>query len=367
MRSVRFGAVICGAIIAGLCVACGQGDVAPEPVIRPVRVMEVLSTGGSRDRTFSGTSQAALESRLSFRVRGTVRRIAVKVGDVVRAGQLIAELDPRDYELLFQEAEASLRSYQAQARNAEANYARVRGLYENRNASKSDLETARTGAESAVAQVSSAQKRLEGANLQLSYAKLTSPVGGSIAAVNVEVNENVSVGQPVVVLTSGSQLEVAVAIPEILIAQIRERDPVRVGFDAIPGTVFPGTVTEVGVASTGTATTFPVIVRLDRVDPACRPGMAAEVTFRFGSADTRERILVPSVAVGEDRQGRFVFVVEPADSGFGVVQRRVVSVDGEPTGEGFEVLEGLRDGERVVTAGVSRIQDGQRVRLLTVR
>jgi multidrug efflux pump subunit AcrA (membrane-fusion protein) len=89
--------------------------------------------------------------------------------------------------------------------------------------------------------------------------------------------------------------------------------------------------------------------------------MAAEVIFRFEST-REERIIVPSNAVGEDRQGRFVFVVEPAEEGFGIAHRRPVVI-GDLTEQGIEILEGLNDGERVVTAGVTKLNDGQQVRL----
>ncbi|MFH1574402.1 MAG: efflux RND transporter periplasmic adaptor subunit [Acidobacteriota bacterium] len=363
MLSTRFCPVLTAVLAAMLYVSCGEEETAPKPVIRPVRYQQVFSTGSSRERTFSGTSRAALESRLSFKVAGTVRRVPVKVGDAVKVGTLIAELDPKDYQLQVQEAEAALKSAEAQARNANSALSRVRALYENRNASRNDLDAAQAAAASARAQVSSFQKRVELARSQLSYTRLTSPVEGSIAAMNADENENVSPGQPVALLTSGSKLEILVAIPEILIAQIREGNETTVSFDAIPDRPFSGTVTEVGVSSTGMATTFPVTVRLTHDDPDCRPGMAAEVIFRFGSRGGRERILVPSVAAGEDRQGRFVFVLERAEEGFGIARRRPVRV-GDVTEEGIEILEGLQDGDLVVTAGVSRVQDGQQVRML---
>jgi multidrug efflux pump subunit AcrA (membrane-fusion protein) len=122
-------------------------------------------------------------------------------------------------------------------------------------------------------------------------------------------------------------------------------------------------VTEVGVASTGLATTFPVKARLNRDAPDVRPGMAAEVHFRFDDGRSGERLEVPAFAVGEDRDGRYVYVVEPVGDGIGRAVRREVTV-GDLTAEGgLEILRGLADGERVVTAGVSRIQDGLEVRL----
>ncbi len=356
---------ITSTLVAGLALAvlasCG-GEEQTETVLRPVRYEQVYATGGSRVRVFTGTARAGVESRLSFKVPGTVRRLIVQVGDSVRAGQLIAEVDPEDYRLEVQRAQAALAQARAQARNAEVTYERTRLMYENNTAAKSDLDAARAAYESAEASVSAYDQSLRLAQLQLSYTRLTAPVAGAVAAVDVEVNENVSPGQAIVLLTSGSRLEVDVGVPEVLIAQVREGDTATVTFDALPGREFAAVVTEVGVAATGTGTTFPVTALLEETDPDIRSGMAAEVGFRFGAQGEREIYLVPSVAVGEDRQGRFVYVVEPTQEGQGTVHRRPVEI-GELTPEGLEIMSGLSDGDRVVTAGVSKIEDGMQVRL----
>ncbi|MGD8700589.1 MAG: efflux RND transporter periplasmic adaptor subunit, partial [Gemmatimonadales bacterium] len=275
--------VIAGLILASTLPAC-RGQEETEPVIRPVRYEVAYSTGGNRVRSFSGTARAGVESRISFRVPGSVRRVAVEVGDAVRAGQLLAELDDEDYRLQVQRAEAGLAQARAQARNANADYARARQLYENANLSRSELDAARTASESAASSVNAYERELELARLQLSYTRLRAPVAGAVAAVNVEVNENVPTGQVVVLLTSGSNLEVEVDVPGVLITGIAEGDDVDVAFDALPGRTFAGTVTEVGVAATGPGLTFPVTVRLAESVSDIRPGMAAEVGFQFESA-----------------------------------------------------------------------------------
>ncbi len=341
--------------------ACG-GDEAPEPLVRPVRYVQVFISGGARVRTFSGVAQAAIETPLSFRVAGTVFHLPVRVGDHVRTRQLIAELDPEDYRLQQQDAEAGFRRAEAEARNAQADYNRVRGLYETNNASLNELDAARMEFESATELVGSADNRLGLARRQLGFTRLTAPQGGDIATVNVEVNENVRVGQVIVLLTSGAQLEVNVAVPEVLIVHIREGMEVTVRFDALSGREFGAVVTEVGVASTELVTTFPVTVRLDRAEQDIRSGMAAEVAIRFETPGGGNVIVVPSVAVGEDQDGRFVYTVEPADSGYGFVRRRAVTV-GELTSDGLEILEGLADEDRVITAGMSQISDGLRVKI----
>ncbi len=347
-----------------LLTSCGKVDQQQEELLRPVRYQKVFFTGGDRVRKFSGVAQAGLESRLSFKVAGTVQTIAVQVGDRLKAGQLIAKLDPTDHQLQVQHAEASLQSAQAQMRNAETSYSRVRQLWENRSVSRNELDAARAAFESTSAQVRAFQKQLELARLQLSYCELKAPLAGAIATVDVEANENVLAGQTIVQLSSGTSLEVEVAVPEMLISQVREGQKVEVTFDALPDQKQSARITEVGVSPTGFATTFPVTVRLEQREPNARPGMAAEVAFNFSSKGQKERIVVPGAAVGEDRQGRFVFVVDfGEEEGQGIVRRKAVTI-GEMTDEGIEILEGLVDGSLVVTAGVSKLVDGQKVKFL---
>ncbi len=350
-------------ILAVPVLGCGGEVEEARTVIRPVRYQEVVASGAKRQRSFSGTARAGVESQLGFRVPGTVQSVSVVVGDVVKQGQEIARLDATDLRLQLQEAEATLSQALAAERKADADYDRIRGLYENENASKSDLDAARAQAESSRAQVAAAQQRRELARRQLSYARLTAPVAGAIASVLVEANENVGSGTPVALLTSGSRPEVEVAMPGVLISEVREGDTAEVSFDALPGASYPAAVTEVGVAATGAGATFPVTVRLTADDSSVRSGMAASVTFRFESGDGEERIFVPPVAVGEDRGGRFVFILEPGEGELGTARRRPVAI-GDLTPEGIEIKDGLTDGELLVTAGVRRIQDGQQVKVL---
>jgi RND family efflux transporter MFP subunit len=307
-------------------------------------------------------ARAGIESDLSFKVQGTIQKLSVKVGDRVSLGQLIAQLDPVDYELQVEEARAALGQAVAQARNAAADLERVRALFENNNASRDDLDAARAAADSARAQVRATEKRLELSQRQVSYTSLAASMAGAIAEVNVEVNENVRAGQSIVRLTSGLEPEVEVAIPEVLITQIEEGDSVRVNFDAIADAAFPAVVTEVGVASTEFATTFPVLVRLRQANPDVRPGMVAEVEFVFETTRSGPLFLVPPSAVGEDEEGRFVYLLKATHDERGLVHRQPVTI-GQLTAEGLEVLRGLSEGDRVVTAGVSKIEDGQEVKV----
>jgi len=347
-------------LVGILFVSCGDKEVIEE-IIRPVRTEQVFSTGGERVRTFSGVVQSGTESKLSFKVPGTVQRVNVDIGTKVRAGQLLIQLDPTDYDIQVKEAENAREMARSAEIQAESNYERIRALYENRSASKSALDAARAGFESAHEQDNILKKRRKLARNQLEYTSLKAPVTGTVSNVMVEENENVGAGQQVLVLTSGSDLEVKIAMPEVLIAQVREGDDVLIALDAIKGKEFKAKITEVGIASSTYSTTYPVMVRFIETNPDIRPGMAAEIMFTFKSESNRECYIVPPVSVGEDRLGRYVFVVQGADSGFGNIQKKSVEI-GELTTDGLEIMEGLTDGDYLVTAGVSQIQDGLKVK-----
>ena len=340
-----------------------SGDSEETPVIRPVRYMVVESTDAARQRTFSGVTQAGQESRLSFRVAGRVTEVPVKVGNRVTKGKTIARMDPADYSLELQNARASAAQARAQERNAKATYERTRALYENQNASRQDLDSDRTSYDSARAALNSANQQVRLLQRQLSYTHLTAPAAGTIATVDVEANENVTAGQLVATLLMGNQIEVNVPVPASVIRNIEQGDRVVVRCDALDEKEFPGVVTEVGVASVSGRTTFPVTVTLTEGEDQVRAGMAADVTFSFERQKGTPDYSLPVSAVGEDRQGRFVFVVKKkGDGNLGVVERRPVEV-GKMTSQGIEILQGVKPGDLVVTAGVSRIFGGMEVRV----
>ena len=332
---------------------------AQQPVVRPVRYVLARAAGTQRTRNFAGVARARSESSLSFRVGGTIAGIDVEVGDRVRAGVPIAKIDALDYELQLEEADAALRQAHALAGNAEADLRRAWALYENDNLSRTDLDASVARADSAAAQVETMAKRLERAQRQVRHAELMVPTDGAIAHVLVAANENVTSGQPVVVLTSDGPPEVQFPVPEGLIGEIREETPVRVNFRAIPEERFTGFVSEVGIAASDTGTMYTVAVRLDDAGSVVRPGMAADVAMEFDGGGPG-RVIVPAAAVGEDRDGRFVFVAEPSGGGLAVARRRPVTV-GVLTSDGFEIVDGLAPDDRVVSAGVSRISDGDMV------
>lgn len=350
-------------VMAALIMLAGCKD-EPEEVelIRPIRYVVVEGTNEATQRTYSGVAQSGQESRLSFQVSGQVLSVPVNVGDEVKKGQTIAKMDPTDYSLELQNARATAAQSRAQERNAKATYERTQALYENQNASKQDLDADRTAYDSARAALESANQQVRLRQRQLGYTHLKAPEAGTLATVDIEVNEYVQAGSLVATLLAGEQIEVSVSVPASIIRSIRRGSPAEARFDSLGGKMLAGTVTEVGVASVAGATTFPVTVRLSEGQDEVRAGMAADVTFVIETPKNGPKYALPSSAVGEDREGRFVFKVETTGDGLGIVHRSPVRV-GELLSMGIEVFEGVEPGDMVVTAGVSRIYDGLQVRV----
>jgi RND family efflux transporter MFP subunit len=341
--------------------ACDKSDDAVEERLRPVRYVTVSDDSVFRDRSFSGTSKSSRESRLSFKVRGTINKAPVQIGQRLNAGDLIAEIDPASYVLQAQQAQASLAEAKANDLRAALNYERTKRLWANDNASRNDLESARAQAESAGAVVGAASKALEIARLNISYTKLTVDTDCSIASLDIEVNENVSAGQQVAVVSCGDTFEVTLNLPESLIGSVDETTPVSVHFGSIPGHEFRGVISEVAIALSAGSAAFPVVIRIAESHPSLRSGLAADVTFQFDSAADKGRVVLPVTAVAKESSGTYVFVAEPGEAeDEAIVRRRAVTL-GELSQLGIEIVDGLDVGDRVITAGVSVVRDGQRV------
>ena len=339
--------------------ACKKEPVETVEVLRPVRYTVVKVGSLGEMKMLTGVSKAGTESKLSFKVAGTIDRIPVKVGDNIRSRQLIATVDASDYELQYEEADAAVKNADAVEKNAKSNYERISQLYENQNASLSEFESAKASFNSAKANEKAAKQRRKLAKSQISYTRLFAPFQGVISEVFIEANENVNAGTPIVVLTSTKGMEVEVSVPDIYITLIEKDMEVGIRFSAIKDKTYRGVVSEVAYAA-GFQTTYPVVISVADADDAVRPGMTAEVNFPL-IEPVEGQIVIPSVSVSEDLQGKFVYVVNPDSDGSGVINRKEITV-GKLGPQGMEILSGLAHGDHVVTAGVSKIKEGMRVK-----
>lgn len=342
-----------------LCGACSS-DAPPQPeALRPVRYHVVKAESISTTRSFSGVSVAATETKLSFRVGGSLEKLLVKVGQKVKHGDLIASLDDWDMQLKYEEGQASVLNAQVQESTANANLIRVRELYENDNVALSEYEQAKNTYASAKADLEVQKKQLGQLKSQLQYTEIKSPMDGIVTEIPVAKNENINAGEIVAVLSSNEDIEIEVGVPEAYIATILPGMATDVIFSSLPGRDYPGTVTEVAYVA-AEYSTYPVTIRLTQMASELRPGMPAEATFALEK--TGKALYAPSNAVAEDTEGSYVFVLKKSDvDKEATIERRPVVV-GELTDRGFIVTEGLKEGDAVVTSGVSKISDGMKVR-----
>jgi RND family efflux transporter MFP subunit len=343
-----------------LFIACGEEETTEE-IIRPIRYMQITTGEGGSLRVFTGTAKTGIESKLSFKVAGTIKNINVKVGNFVNKGDVIAELDDTDYKIKVQEAEAGLKEAESQELNAKNIYNRAKSLYETNSIAKSELDAARAQFESTKASVERMRSSLQYARLQLSYTRLLAPVRGSIAVSNSEINENVQIGETIAILIVGSDMEIALGIPENVINRIKTGMIVSITFPSL-NKIFSGVVSEVSPSIDVNSSTYPVSIKILSPTNNVKSGMAANVSFIFEEGSSKGAIVVPIAAVGEDGDGRFVFLVEPDSGNIATIKKHHIQI-GQLTSEGFEVISGLSLNQKVATAGLQSLVDGQKVRI----
>jgi len=351
--------LLAGVMLAG----CKDHPVEQEEIIRPVRYQLVERAGDVRGLTYSGVSKSGTEIKLSFRVGGSIRTVEVGVGDRVRQNDLIATLDDVDAKLNKERTAISLAKSQVQAETAEANLRRIRALYESNNVSLREYEDAKERYANADAVYHAEKRSLELLNRELNYYYLKAPMDGIITSRDVSRNENVQPGQVVVVLETGDLIEVQVGIPELSISRIEKGQEVAVQFPTVPGAEFKGLVNEVSYSIDRDSSTYPVTVVLADVSDRIRPGMPANVTFIPDGNENPDTLIVPVNSVAHDSMGTYVYVVTPSGDNLGAVHRKDV-VLGSLTPQGFELDSGLEQGDRVVTAGLSKMYDGLKVRFI---
>ncbi len=352
-------------LVLGLLAGCKKKQAAEnEVVLRPVRYSQVSLQGGDLQRTFNGTSKSGSETRLSFRSNGLITEIRAKVGDRVRKNQLLGQLDQRDQSLNYEKAKSGVESSRIQLENARSSLNRVKELYQVNSASLSDYEQAKNNYANALNGYQSAQKTLDLQASQFNYGKIIAPTEGIVTQVNAEINEFAQAGNPVFVINAKEgDIEIKVGVPESYISRIQEGSEVQVHFPSLPDKSFKAVITEVGFSTSGTAS-YPVIVKLTESDPQIRPGMPAEVTFLFKAPKgSTSQLIVDFKAVSEDEAGNFVYKLEQKSEATFTAKKTPLEI-GPLTNEGFVVRSGLKEGDRVATAGLRSLFDGMDVTLL---
>jgi RND family efflux transporter MFP subunit len=346
-------------------VSCKEKKI-PKQDFMWVKSKQVYSLGSERQRSFTGIVESDLQANMSFKVAGSIEKINVKVGSIVKKGDVLAVILQKDFVLELNQLKASYRSERSRYKRAREEYNRITALYSNNNASRSELDEARANVDSLKASVQGYKFKIELAKRQLGYTVLKAPNDGKIASREVDVNENVTAGQTIISMLSESNLKVVIGVPEQIISQVSQGSKVTVRIDSLRDETFEGEVFEVGVSTAGAAV-YPVSVKIDNSSGKIKASMAASVKLRFAlEAGKEDLIVVPSHVVLKDETGTFVFTVKYDEKGVGALKKVPVKV-GALQQEGIEILNGVESGEEVLVAGVDKAKDGMKVKKAPTR
>jgi len=245
---------------------CGVEETPPEPV-RPVLSVVVADAAGLSGRRFPGQAKATQELNLAFEVPGRLIERPVEVGDRVELGQVLAELDPRDFA-------AALKSAEAELKRDQANFERAEGMLAEDVISRAQYDRLEARRDIAEASVELAAKALADSVLR-------APFSGTVAATYVENYENVRSKQEIMRLLDTSKIEMVIQIPESLISNTPYVRDLQVRFDPFPETVLPASIKEVSNEASRTTRTYPVTLIMEPPEGVeILPGMAGEVWGR---------------------------------------------------------------------------------------
>lgn len=358
MRSLTLIVLLAGAVLAG----CSKPEPVAEPV-RAVRTLVVTSDQAGATHEYAAEIRARTESRLGFRVGGKIVRRQVDLGDAVKAGQVLAQLDPQDLRLGQDAARASLRAAQAQLNQTAADHARFKELRDQGFISSAELERRATALASAQAQLDQARAQASVQGHQAGYAALVADASGVITGVDAEPGMVVSAGAPVVRLAHDGPRDVVFAVPEDKVEAIRAMASAGAGRFIVrlwgaTGAPLPVTIREISASADTATRTFLVKADLGAAaSTQVRLGQTATLVAEMPKASGVTRL--PLSALKEEGGRTVVWVV---DEKRGTVQPQPVQLAGAE-GNDVVVTQGLVPGQRIVTAGVHVLSPGQKVKL----
>ena len=337
-----------------LLLGCSRGEVAPEPV-RAVKVITVGSSSMQSQYEFSGEVRARIESRLGFRVAGKITQRQAEVGQHVKAGTVLAQLDPQDYRLAADAARAQVAAALTNRDLAAADYKRYETLREQNFISGAELERRQTTLKAAQAQLEQAQAQLASQGNQARYTTLVADVSGVITAVEAEVGQVVAAGTPVIRIAADGPRDVVFSVPEDKVGGVRAGTSVAVRQWG-SNTPLTGRIREVAASADPATRTFPVKISLEA---GAQPPLGATMTVvpQALSHAGAPVIKIPTSALRQEGKGSAVWVLDQATMTVKLQPVQVATADGNDA----VIAAGLQPGMVIVSAGVHVLSPGQKV------
>ncbi len=354
----RVGLFLCTLALAAALAGCSR----PEPPPEPLRAVKLLTVGASEvqaQRLFAADVRARVESRLGFRVGGKLVQRPVELGQAVRAGQLLAQLDARDYRLAVQAAQAQVAAATTQRDLAQADYERFAQLKAQNFISGAELDRRRATAQAAQAQLTQALAQASSQGNQEHYTQLRADADGVVTAIEAEPGQVLELGQTVLRLAQDGARDAVFAVPEDLVSQLRVGQEVAVrpwGGGAEGAAKLRATVRDIAASADPVTRTFTVKAALSG---SPLPPLGATLTVYPSAFAPRgvQALRLPTSALWAQGQQTAVWVFDAASSTVRAQVIEVAQVDGN---EGL-VRAGLQAGAQVVATGVHVLAPGQKV------
>lgn len=331
-------------------VGCQAGDTTP-PAPRAVLV-QAAANAPLAGNVYTGEIRARHEVDLAFRVGGKVAARLVDAGAEIKAGQPLARLDPADLELAAAAARAQLAAAESEHNTARAERERYAGLVAKKFVSQAAFDAKDNAFNSAQARLEQARAQSRISGNQTSYGTLSSEFPAIVTAVLADTGQVVGAGQAVMRVARPDEKEVAIAIPESRLAELKSAKNLAISLWADPTLSLRGELRELSPAADPATRTYAARIHILNPPPDVRLGMTARVTL---GATVESTLIVPLSAVIDLGKGPFVRVVKD-----GKVASRPVQV-AHFREDGAALSSGLEAGELVIISGAGKLVDGQEV------
>ena len=326
------------AALAVLAVACKSDDKAgtAQQAKPQVKIAKVTSEDIPQTETYTATGESDVKNDIAPNTPYRIEKIYVDVGDNVRQGQVLVQLDA-----------SNLQQLKLQVENQKIEFNRTSQLYQVGGASKAEYDNAKLQLD-----VLSTQLKQLMQNTQL-----TAPISGVVTARNYDSGDMYSQGQPVLTIEQINPVKVMVNISEVYYKKVFKGMPVDIELDAYEGETFYGKVTIVYPTVDQSTHTFPVEVTINNSSQKVRPGMFARATVNFGD---KNHVLVPDEALVKQigAGDRYVYIYKNGKVSYNKVEL------GKHIGTKYEILSGVNPGDDVVIAGQSRLANGKEVEVV---
>lgn len=347
---------------------CGEKKEEAPPVVRPVKIIEVGEIEAGLARAFPGKVVANTTVELAFRVPGQISVWPIKEGQEMKEGEVVAQLDQRDYKAALDRSRAQYSGAVATRKEAYANFQRAEQLLPSGAIARATYDEMKATYENARARESSIAQEIRKARLDLEYTTLKAPFDGVVSAKYVENFENVNAQQPVIKYEDIDSIDIVIEIPEFIWGRIAKTvnagqqaaTSVIAYFDAHPDRGYAVTLKEYQTTANPETQTYSVTLTMEQPDDfKAFPGMTAKVEADLDLVETEGFTLPIQAVFGGNDGSKFVWVVTDE-----MTVKAVPVETGEMAGIGISISKGLQGGEKVVVAGVNSLQPDSKVSIL---